>query len=92
MTNIIKIVPNQPRDIKKKKAIAFMENLIQDLKKNKIDPEKILIFVKWVNEVKSDGTAISESYEYYDNIECTENLLGCTDLLRHRILSQTVER
>ena len=92
MNKIIKLVPDKSKDEKKVKAIEFMEKLIEDFKRNKLDPEKIIIFAKWTNETKPDGTVISESYDYYDNIEATENLLGCADLLRHRILSETVER
>tara|TARA_R110000787_G_scaffold281872_1_gene393412 strand:+ start:57 stop:335 length:279 start_codon:yes stop_codon:yes gene_type:complete len=92
MSNIIKIVFNEKKDSKKIRAIEFMETLIQDLKKDRLDPEKILIFVKWVDEINADGTPKSESYEFYDNIKYTENLLGCVALLKERILNQTIQR
>lgn len=78
---IVEIESYKKKQDKKEKAIEFMKSLIQDLESDNLNPEKIVVFLKWQS---SDN---SEDFEFYDNIESTENILGMVELLRNKILT-----
>lgn len=77
MTEIIELFKKEE---KKQKAIEFMKSLIKDLEKDKLDPEKVIIFLKWKVDEET------ESFEFYENINTTENILGMIELMRNKII------
>lgn len=77
MTEIIELFKKK----EKEKAIEFMEKLIEDLKENKQDPEKVIIFLKWKVDEES------ESFDFYENIGITENVLGMIEMLKNKVIN-----
>lgn len=87
--NLIELKTTNNMEDKKEKAISLMRNLIKDLENDNIDPEKVIVFLKWKTNL-NNGEGLLEKYQFHSNIEETENLLGCTDLLRDKILSDCI--
>jgi hypothetical protein len=77
---------DQKKDDKKDEkefAIEFLEGVIKNLKEDKLDPEKCLLFLKW-----KDGD--SESFNYYHNGMPTETILALIEINKAKIINDLI--
>ena len=71
------------KDDKKELTIEFLEEVIKNLKEDKLDPEKCLLFLKWKN---GDG----ESFNYYHNGIPTETILALIEMNKAKIINDLI--
>ena len=68
----------------KEYTIEFLEGVIKNLKEDKLDPEKCLLFLKW-----KDGDG-SESFNYYHNGIPTETILALIEMNKAKIINDLI--
>ena len=86
---VMKIINFEKKDDKVEKkddkefAIEFLKGVIKNLKEDKLDPEKCLLFLKWKN---GDG----ESFNYYHNGIPTETILALIEMNKAKIINDLI--
>lgn len=77
---IIKIEKPLPKEEKKQKAISLMEEVIKELKADKLDPEQCIILLRWENGKNN------QSYQYWNNDLTTDSIISLVELLKRKII------
>ena len=80
----MKIINFEKKKDDKEHAIEFLEGVIKNLKEDKLDPEKCLLFLKW-----KDGEN-GESFNYYHNGIPTETILALIEMNKAKIIDDLI--